>query len=156
MKVRLSNNQDGSIRWADPGVDGLGKGAVTAFVSEDLVAADRRPLAPAAQPELQPIVVNHTNEHWQVHCRAGIISRHASQRVRAWRLWEGSSHPTASHKAPDLPLRPMQIDLFDAAEGMDPHQRYVADIIDLASHYLVAAAPLPTKSAHGVLWVVSG
>lgn len=66
MMVRLSDNPDGSVRWADPGVDGFGKDAVKAFLQEDPVAADRRPLAPAAVPELHPIVVNRINEHWQV------------------------------------------------------------------------------------------
>ena len=35
MMVRLSDNPDGSVRWADPGVDGFGKDAVKAFLQED-------------------------------------------------------------------------------------------------------------------------
>lgn len=65
-KVRLSDNPDGSVRWSAGGLGGFGKGAVKVFLSQDPVAADRRPTAPEAQPELHPIVVNRTNEHWQV------------------------------------------------------------------------------------------
>lgn len=64
-KVRLSDYPDGTVRWSH-GLGGFNKDAVKVFLSEDEVAADRRPTAPAAQPELQPIVVNRTNEHWQV------------------------------------------------------------------------------------------
>lgn len=47
------------------------------------------------------------------------------------------------------------MDLFDCSRDNDPSQRYVCNIVDLRSRYIVAAAPLDTKSAHGVLWVVS-
>lgn len=63
-RLRLSDNPDGSLRWSE-GLGGFCKGGVKVFLGEDEVAADRRPTAPAAEPELQPIVVNRINEHWE-------------------------------------------------------------------------------------------
>lgn len=65
FKVRLSDNPDGTTRWTGDGAEGLGKGGVKAWMKLDIVAADRRPLAPAAQPQTHPFVVNRVNEHWQ-------------------------------------------------------------------------------------------
>lgn len=88
----------------------------------------------------------------------------ASQRRSVGRDTLGSARPGAgqarSCPVPDTPLpaapSSWQIDLFDNADGNDPCQRYVADIVDHSTHYVVGAYPLETKSAAGVLMVVSG
>lgn len=64
-RVRLSDNPDGTPRWTGDGAEGLGKGGVAAWSKLDIVAADRRPLAPAADPPIHPFQVNRINEHWQ-------------------------------------------------------------------------------------------
>lgn len=64
-RVRLSDNPDGTPRWTGEGAEGLGKGGVKAWSKLDIVAADRRPLAPAVDPPVHPFQVNRINEHWQ-------------------------------------------------------------------------------------------
>lgn len=48
------------------------------------------------------------------------------------------------------------MDLFDNSGGTDGVWRYCDTIADHSTHFLVALAPLETKSATGVLAVVSG
>lgn len=63
--MRLSDNPDGTPRWTGDGAEGIGKDGVKAWMKLDIVAADRRPVPPAAQPQTQPFMVNRVNEHWQ-------------------------------------------------------------------------------------------
>lgn len=94
-KVRLSNNPDGTPRWTGEGAYGLGKDGVRVWSEQDIVAADRRPLPPAAEPPTQPIPVNRVNEHWQasagcswwdglaIVCADALVTSNASTLPRA-------------------------------------------------------------------------
>ena len=84
------------------------------------------------------------------------MSHGASNRGGVGGRWLRDGSHAATLSSQRVCACPPQIDLIDLTEGTDPNQRYVADIIDLASHYLVACHPLVTKSAYGVLWLVSG
>lgn len=53
-----------------------------------------------------------------------------------------------------VPL-PVQADLFDNADGTDPNQRYVLNLVDLATKFILELFALRTKSAREVLLVVS-
>lgn len=49
----------------------------------------------------------------------------------------------------------VQTDLFDNADGTDPNQRYVMNLVDLATKFVLELYALRTKSAKEVLLVVS-
>lgn len=91
-KVRLTDNPDKTPRWTGDGVEGVGKGAVKVWSKLDIVAADRRPLPPAAQPATHPIVANRVNEHWQ----AGTFGYGVPARLCAC-CWEGTSVSACAH-----------------------------------------------------------
>lgn len=114
VRIRLMDNPDGTPNWSE-GVDGIDKKGVAVFCSMDKVAADRRPTAPDAQPEIQPIKVNRINEHWQARRNSARGAGKGAAGICVLRKWgvgklgEGCRHPCQSTAAFQSRLRPRSL-----------------------------------------------